>query len=192
MNIKVYRIIDRTKMAGPGYRFCLWVQGCSRHCYGCMAAETWSLEGGSDMETDEIIKWVLSVSSIEGITFLGGEPMEQAETVYEIAKAAQGAGLTVTVFTGYTYRELVDKNDVHVKNLLGVTDLLIDGPFIKEKFDLKRPWVGSSNQQYHFLTNTYSEIDLVGVRNQVEVRIFSDGKALINGMGDFEKIKKLF
>lgn len=144
------------------------------------------------METEDIIKRMLSVSSIEGITFLGGEPMEQTEAVYEIAQAAQAVALTVTVFTGYTYRELLDKNDAYVSNLLGVTDLLIDGPFLQEKFDLARPWVGSSNQQYHFFTDKYSESDLVGVRNQVEVRIFSDGKALVNGMGDFEKIKKLF
>lgn len=192
MNIRVYRILDRTKMAGPGYRFCLWVQGCSHHCNGCMASEAWPPDGGSNMETDDIIQRLLSTSSIEGITFLGGEPMEQAEAVYEIAKAAQVGGLTVTVFTGYTHRELLDKNDAYVANLLGVTDLLIDGPFMQEKFDLKRPWVGSSNQQYYFLTNKYSENTLAGVRNQVEVRIFSDGKALVNGMGDFEKIKKLF
>jgi anaerobic ribonucleoside-triphosphate reductase activating protein len=191
MNIRVYRILDRTKMAGPGHRFCLWVQGCSHHCNGCMAVETWSSNGGSNMETDDIVKRMPSVSSIEGITFLGGEPMEQAEAVYEIAKAAQAGGLTVTVFTGYTYRELLDKSEACVKKLLEVTDLLIDGPFMQNKFDLMRPWVGSSNQQYIFLTDKYSESDLVGVRNQVEVRIFSDGKALINGMGDFKKIKKL-
>lgn len=191
MNIRIYRILEKTKMAGPGHRFCLWVQGCSRHCKGCMAPETWPFDGGSSMDTVNIIKQISDVSGIEGITFLGGEPLEQAEAVYEIAKEARSMGLSVTIFTGYTYNELLTKNIDYIAKLLSVTDLLIDGPFILEEFQLDRPWVGSSNQQYRFLTNRYSERDLAGVHNQIEVRIFSDGKALVNGMGDFEKIKKL-
>lgn len=78
--------------------------------------------------------------------------------------------------------------------MLGITDILIDGPYIKERKDLSRPWVGSSNQRYHFLTDRYKHIrdNLYEIKNQIEVRMDSKGKILINGMGDFESVKELF
>jgi anaerobic ribonucleoside-triphosphate reductase activating protein len=191
MEINLYRIIERTKVAGPGYRFCLWVQGCSRHCEGCMAVETWPFDKGTPMETDDILDLIVKTPSIEGITCLGGEPFEQAEAVGILAKKVKARGLSVTVFTGYIYDELIAKNDNKINCLLEVTDLLIDGPFIQEQFDLSRPWVGSANQRYHFLTDRYSKDDLKDINNQIEVRISSDGKVLINGMGNFDKISRI-
>lgn len=191
MVIQVHRIIERTKMAGPGYRFCLWVQGCSRHCDGCMAVETWPFDAGMPMETDCVFNLIAATPNIEGVTFLGGEPFEQAEAVGDLAEKVKHEGMSVTVFTGYVYDELIAKNDSNIKHLLEMTDLLIDGPFIREQFDLNRPWVGSANQRYLFLTDRYSEDDLKDINNQIEVRISPDGKTLINGMGDFSKIRKL-
>ena len=191
MDIRVYRLLHQTKMAGPGQRFCLWVQGCSRHCKGCMAYETWPFEGGTLMDTEDILQSIASTTNIEGVTFLGGEPFEQAAAVGELAQEVKEIGLSVVVFTGYTYEELRKKEDGTIKKLLEQTDLLIDGPFVQEKFDLSRPWVGSSNQQYRFLTDRYHARDLENIRNQIEVRLSPDGKALLNGMGDFERVKKL-
>ncbi len=191
MDIRVYRILPQTKMAGPGLRFCLWVQGCSRHCKGCMAAETWPHEAGFLMQTGEILQCVISAGDVEGITFLGGEPFEQAAAVGELAQKAKVMGLSVVVFTGFTYEELLEKEDKSVQSLLRHTDLLIDGPFVQAMFDLSRPWVGSSNQQYRFLTGKYSARDLENIRNQIEVRLSPDGKAFLNGMGDFGRLKKL-
>lgn len=94
-------------------------------------------------------------------------------------------------FTGFTCGELLSSENPHIRRTLDATDLLIDGPFIQKKLDLSRPWVGSSNQQFWFLTARYTEKDLEGIENQIEVRIAPNGKILINGMGDFSKIKKL-
>lgn len=191
MDIRVYRILPQTRMAGPGQRFCLWVQGCSRHCKGCMAYETWPFEGGTLMDTGDILRSIAGTADIEGITFLGGEPFEQAAAVGDLVQKTKAMGLSVVVFTGNTYEQLLQEEEQSVKNLLTQTDLLIDGPFVQEKFDLSRPWVGSSNQQYRFLTDRYHVRDLENVRNQIEVRLSPDGKAFLNGMGDFERIKKL-
>ena len=191
MEIQVYRYLERTKMAGFGWRFCLWVQGCSRRCEGCMAEETWSHSDGVTMCTKEIWKQITATPNIEGITFLGGEPFEQAQAVAMLAQKAQAIGLSVLTFTGFTYEELTFLDHLHFRQLLDATDLLIDGSFSQKQFDLKRPWVGSSNQQFHFLSDRYKESDLKGVHNQIEVRIAPNGKTLINGMGDFSKIKEL-
>ncbi len=37
--IDVYKIIPNTTVEGPGMRFCIWVQGCKKHCSGCWAKE---------------------------------------------------------------------------------------------------------------------------------------------------------
>lgn len=178
-------------MAGPGWRFCIWVQGCSRHCEGCMAKETWSHDSGSTMDTETLFSQISATLNIEGITFLGGEPFEQPEAVAGLAKQAQAAGLSVVAFTGFSYEELISANDSHIQRALNETDLLVDGAFVQEKFDLSRPWVGSSNQKFHFLTDRYNQSDLDGISNQIEIRVAPNGETLINGMGDFEKIKKL-
>ena len=84
------------------------------------------------------------------------------------------------------------KNSQAVNKLLENIDLLVDGGFEKENFDLSRPWVGSSNQRYIFLSDVYSPDTIKKYTNKVEVRISQGGKLEINGMGDFEKIKKDF
>jgi len=191
MKMQVYRLLARTKMAGPGWRFCLWLQGCSRHCPGCMAQETWPHDQGTAMDTGDLWAQIAATPHIEGITFLGGEPMEQPQAVATLAEQAQAAGLSVAVFTGFTYEDLLSCDDPHIRRSLDVIDLLVDGPFMQEQFDLSRPWVGSANQRFHFLSGRYNESDLAGIHNQIEIRIAADGKALVNGMGDFSRIKNL-
>ena len=101
-------------------------------------------------------------------------------------------GLSVLCFTGYTIEELRAKNDVAVNLFLSNIDLLIDGGFEQDKYDLSRPWVGSSNQRYIFLTDFYSQEILSQYKNKIEARIGEDGKLEINGMGDFEQIRRNF
>ena len=96
-------------------------------------------------------------------------------------------------FTGYSYQDLLVSEDAGVQALLEATDLLIDGPFIQEQFDLSRPWVGSRNQGYHFLTKRYQHLqDSLGtIKNKIEVQIRPDGKLLVNGMMDFEVLLEM-
>ena len=196
IDLRVYRIITCTAMAGPGLRYCIWTQGCSRHCEGCMATETWSFEGGTQIDADDLTADILSVvnrgdTGIEGITFLGGEPFEQAAAAARIAASVKEHNLSVVVFTGFSIDELQKSTDESTSLLLKSIDMLVDGPFIKELFDISRPWVGSSNQKYHFLTDRYNTESIMAFHNQIEIRISPDGKSLVNGMGDFRKIKNL-
>ena len=95
-------------------------------------------------------------------------------------------------FTGYTLEELKSKNNEDINNFLDNIDLLIDGGFEKENYDLSRPWVGSSNQSFIFLTDRYNEEQIYQYKNKIEVRISQDGKTEINGMGDFATLKQNF
>jgi anaerobic ribonucleoside-triphosphate reductase activating protein len=185
MTLRVHRILEKTQIAGPGWRFSVWVQGCRRHCQGCLAPETWDKDGGYSLDTQEIIDSATNAPDIEGITFLGGEPFEQAQALALIGKALREQGLSVVTFTGYTLEELREADDHDYNELLAVTDLLIDGAFDEEQKSLARPWVGSSNQRFLFLTERYTEKDIIHLNNKLEVRIFPDGRARVTGMGDF-------
>lgn len=73
-------------------------------------------------------------------------------------------------------------------------DLLIDGPFVQEKLDLSRPWAGSSNQSYHFLTSRYLYLksDLSNIDNGIEVRVLKGGSVSVNGMITQKNLSELF
>jgi anaerobic ribonucleoside-triphosphate reductase activating protein len=190
--LNIYKIIEQTCVEGPGKRFCLWVQGCRKHCEGCFARDTWDFGIGKNYSVDAIFEKILSQQDIEGVTFLGGEPFEQAKELALLAKKIQSKGLSVVCFTGYTIEEIRLQNDVDKNKLLDNIDLLIDGGFEKDSFDLSRPWVGSSNQRYLFLTNFYKMEDILQYKNKIEARISQDGRVEFNGMGDFHKLNKNF
>ena len=187
MKLRVFNILKKTKVEGPGIRYCIWTQGCSRHCKGCQAVHTWSHSGGRLIDVKEIIYEIsLLKDSIEGVTLLGGEPFEQAEAVGLIANEVKKMGLSVICFTGFLLEDLqADKKN---KLLLDNVDLLIDGEFKEDELDYSRPWVGSKNQRYHFLTNRYNEEIFKRYKNKVELNISKDGTVFMNGMGNFEEI----
>jgi len=190
--LNIYKIIKNTGVEGPGRRFCIWVQGCKKHCKGCFAKETWEFGTGKNYSIEELWASIKQEEDIEGITLLGGEPFEQAPALFELTHLAKIKGLSVVCFTGYTIEELKTSQNSAIHELLQNIDLLIDGGFEQENFDLSRPWVGSLNQRYIFLTDFYTPNDLKKYKNKVEVRISDNGKLEINGMGNFEEINKKF
>lgn len=190
--MRIYKIIERTFVEGPGERFCIWVQGCSKHCEGCFAKETWDISSGEEYSVSELFAMIKSQKNIEGVTFLGGEPFEQKEELLNLSKLIKKEKLSIVCFTGFRIEELKSQNDKTINELLGNIDLLIDGGFEKDKFDLSRPWVGSSNQRYIFLTEKYSENTIMQYKNKIEMRINTNGEIVINGMGDFEALKNTF
>ncbi len=186
MKLRVSNILKKTKVEGPGIRYCIWTQGCSRHCQGCQAVHTWPHTGGSLIDVKDIIEDIKFQKNIEGVTFLGGEPFEQADALGVIAREVQKFGLSVLCFTGFLLEEL--KIDSKNELLLDNIDLLIDGEFRQDLVDYSRPWCGSSNQRYHFLTNRYNEEILTKYKNKVEVNISKNGIIFMNGMGNFDEI----
>ena len=187
MKLRVFNILKNTKVEGPETRYCIWVQGCSRHCKGCQAVHTWSHSGGVLYNVKDIIADIKKQKNIEGVTFLGGEPFEQAEALGIIAKAVKKEGLGVLCFTGGLLEELQQKEENKI--LLENIDLLIDGAFEANKVDYSRPWCGSTNQRYHFLTNRYNEEIFEKYKNKIEINISKNGTIFMNGMGNFDEIQ---
>ena len=64
MQLRVFNIIKNTKVEGPGNRYCIWVQGCSRHCKGCQAVHTWSHSGGELYYVEDIIEDIFKIANL--------------------------------------------------------------------------------------------------------------------------------
>ncbi len=194
MLLRINKFLPFTKVEGPGERACIWVQGCPIHCSGCAVPWTWSEQGGEEVDTEELAKRILNGSQVEGVTFVGGEPFAQAEALAHLGGILQESGLSVMTFTGYVLEGILKSSRLGWHDLVSVTDLLIDGPFRQDLADVSRPWVGSSNQRYHFLTPRYRHLEssLLNIPNRFEVRVHPDGRMFINGMATTEDLKDLF
>ncbi|MFH1150400.1 MAG: 4Fe-4S single cluster domain-containing protein [Actinomycetota bacterium] len=186
MALRVHRFLPLTRVEGPGARACVWVQGCPIRCPGCGVPWTWPEEGGTDYEVADLVAEIARGPEVEGLTLMGGEPFAQAGECARLAGLLRRAGLGVVTFTGYTIEEIRSTERPGRHDLLAETDLLIDGPYVRELADLSRPWTGSSNQRYHFLTPRYAHLEarLDSIPNRVEVRLGADGRIEMNGMCD--------
>ena len=189
VDISINSYIPITNVEGPNTRFCIWVQGCSIRCKGCANSHMWNKADGTIYDVEEMVKLIASYKDrIEGITFLGGEPLDQIEAVTHISKKVQELGLTVLVFTGYDYNQIATRKEV--QELVKSVDILIDGRYDETKRDFSRAWVGSSNQNYYFFSNKYDESVITKFKNKIELRIDKNNKISFNGMGNFEELMK--
>jgi anaerobic ribonucleoside-triphosphate reductase activating protein len=182
--LNLHRIVDVTAAEGPGLRCAVWTQGCSVRCPGCFNPQTWTTRGGTLMPWQELVSRVVGIRGIEGVTLLGGEPFDQPAPLGEFAFAVREAGLSVMTFTGHVLEELPPSK------LLASTDLLVDGPFLADRPEPARPWVGSVNQRFHFLTDRYDE-SIFTTPNRLELTIAPDGAIELNGFATTEVLEAL-
>lgn len=117
---------------GPGLRAVVWVQGCDRHCPGCILPESWDPNGGRSISPNLLAEELFSDSNIEGITVSGGEPFDQPRVVGTLLRLARKNNLNTLIYTGYTIEELLEKNDRNIDTLLSLCDVLIDGAYCEE------------------------------------------------------------
>ncbi len=155
-------IIPESVVDGPGVRFVVFTQGCPHHCPGCHNPETWDPSGGKEMTLKEILKLIKKkLKNIRGITLSGGDPFLQAAEMAALAREAKKLGLDVVTYTGYTYEELLAIDGPGFKELLEVTDILVDGPFLIQYRDIGLAYRGSSNQRVIDLAATKEKGQLI-------------------------------
>lgn len=142
------------RFLGPGNRAALWVHGCPRACEGCIASDMNRSSDYSEETPEALADWFLSTGA-DGLTLSGGEPFAQAGALTDLIRLIRNRRpqVSVIVYTGYTRDELTDPDYCA---LLSETDLLIDGPYLREQ-DSGRFAVGSDNQRIHLLTRRIPE-----------------------------------
>ncbi|MDR0337882.1 MAG: anaerobic ribonucleoside-triphosphate reductase activating protein [Planctomycetaceae bacterium] len=147
----VVRIAGITKESvcdGPGIRFVIFTQGCFHCCEGCHNPQTHDPNGGYEISIAELLAMVDENPLLDGVTLSGGEPFLQAGVLSEFAKECHDRGLSVMVYTGYLYEEIVAKADkIDWQKLLDLTEILVDGRFVREQATQEIPFIGSTNQR---------------------------------------------
>lgn len=177
-----------TRAMGPGRRACLWTRGCSIDCPGCVTPEFIPRFPERRHDVDEVWGWIETAArerGIEGVSFSGGEPFEQAAPLAEIARRVRAVGLSTLAWSGYVRRHIEGPNaPPGAGEFLAALDVLIDGPFVRRKAADGQPLRGSSNQVLHLLTDRYRPEDF---RSAVlEASLKPGGGMTVNGVTDYE------
>lgn len=159
MHLQVAHLVPRTQAEGPGLRTAVWVQGCSIRCPGCCNPELFTTRGGTSMAVEHVVQ---AAEGTQGITVVGGEPFEQAAGLAALASAR--GDLSLVVFSGYRREHLEARACPDTQAVLAQLDVLVDGPYDRQRPDPHRRFVGSTNQRIHFLTDRYGPADFEGPR----------------------------
>lgn len=153
-----YGTIKPTDIAnGEGVRVSLFVSGCTHHCPGCFNYVTWDFNYGEPFteETEDEILNLLSRNYIDGLSLLGGEPMEpcnQRCLVNLVNRFKERyPNKNLWIYTGYTYDvDLVPGGKAYCEvtdMILDQCDVMVDGEFVESLKDISLKFRGSSNQR---------------------------------------------
>ena len=174
--------VARSTVNGPGTRAVIWVQGCPVRCEGCFNTDFWSFTPKIQIPVGQLAERIVALRNIEGVTFSGGEPFTQAESLSSLGELVQDAGLSVITYTGFTYDHILRKKRPAWEHLLSVTDLLVSGPYIPS-LDCRKTLIGSSNQKIIYLTSRFA-FQSTGSRTtseNVELIISRQGNVMATG-----------
>lgn len=164
-NIRLSGIAYESLVNGPGMRRVFFAQGCRHNCKGCFNPDTHDFNGGEIRNMDELIESVLDNPILRGITFSGGDPLEQADKFSYMAKAFKNKGLNVWCYTGYTYEYILEHKDKNNgwNELLSSIDVLVDGKFQEENMQEGLKFRGSNNQRIIDIKESLNQGNIVTI-----------------------------
>lgn len=147
--LRVYRIYHHSVVEGPGLRSVIQLQGCKRFCPGCYVPETFDPDGGAELTISEAVGLLLDERGKprDGVTVLGGEPFLQPGGLAALLQVLKHDEQHITLYTGYTLEELLALKSKTINQVLALTDILIDGPFVAALAKDAGEWRGSTNQR---------------------------------------------
>lgn len=142
---------------GTGIRTSLFVSGCTHACKGCFNKEAWKFNFGEvfNREVEQKIFTSVEPKYVAGLSLLGGEPLEP-----ENQRALVGflkefkyryPNKTIWCYTGYKYDEdLKEGKRAYTEvtdQVLECIDVMVDGKFEQELYDITLRFKGSKNQR---------------------------------------------
>lgn len=144
--MRIANYVQDSIVDGPGLRFTLFTQGCPHRCPGCHNPQTHDFAGGKEISPEELAAIILANPLTDGVTLSGGEPFAQPEECAALVRLVREKGLNVWAYSGWTFEELLRGTPAQ-KELLGLCDVLVDGPFLLAERSLNLKWRGSTNQR---------------------------------------------
>ena len=165
-NIKYYDIAN-----GQGVRTTLFVSGCTNHCLDCFQPQTWDFNYGQPFteETEKQILDSLKLDYIQGFTALGGEPFEfeNQRGLVSLFKHIKETypDKTIWCYTGFILdQDLLDGGKRHCEvtdEMLSYIDVLVDGPFQKDLYNISLAFRGSENQRVIDLKQSLKQKEVI-------------------------------
>lgn len=156
--MKYAGIIKNDICAGEGVCVSFFTQGCPHHCPDCHNPETWDFDSGKEFTVNTLneIYDALRANGVKrNFCIMGGEPLCE-ENLFLVQMVLQNVkqnfpDIKIYIWTGYYYNDLLKKSDNRIQKILEMTDILIDGPYIKNLRDITLSMRGSSNQSIIYL-----------------------------------------
>ena len=96
----------------PGVRASLFVSGCTHKCKGCFNEVTWDFNYGDKWDTQTENKFIehLKKPEIVGVNILGGEPLQQDETLLKLLKRIRKeVQKPIWLWTGYVIDKEIEE-----------------------------------------------------------------------------------
>lgn len=103
MKGRIHSIESLGTLDGPGLRMVVFLQGCKLRCVYCHNPDTWAVNRGTVISSEEILEKVKRYKpyfeTSGGITFSGGEPLRQPEFLLECLKSCKEEGIHTVLDT---------------------------------------------------------------------------------------------
>jgi anaerobic ribonucleoside-triphosphate reductase activating protein len=190
----IHGFVAHSRVNGPGMRAVVYFQGCNLGCASCWNPTTHAFTGLS-LEAQDVAEQVAGAHQtqfIEGVTFSGGEPMQQALDLLEVVRLLKRARpeISIGMYSGYTEREL-DSGRVWTRcgsaqearrrvwaEIKQELDFAVLGRFVAAR-PSKFPMRTSANQVLRLFSDRYREEHFTPL--EFEVHIEAQGLTQITG-----------
>ena len=106
----IHSFVSGSRVNGPGLRAVVYFQGCTLGCRDCWNPETHAFAGKerSIADVSDLVVSAHQECALEGVTFSGGEPMQQADALLALIESLRDRlpGLSFGMYSGYSEPEL--------------------------------------------------------------------------------------
>lgn len=142
----------------------------------------WSFNAKQLIHREHLLQQILSQQDLQGITLLGGEPLNQSRNlIWLLDKIRRHTQLTTFVFTGYEETELQSQGVF--TTLCELCDMLAVGRYDASQRNTSQQWIGSDNQRLIYPATSRENVKQLAI-NQVEIIIEDDGALRVQGFPD--------
>ncbi len=190
----IHSLVTGSRVNGPGLRAVVYFQGCTLGCRKCWNPETHSFTGAerSVAEMADSVNFAHKERALDGVTFSGGEPMQQADALLAVIESlcARLPGLSFGMYSGYSERELEyglyscrselsqDARRQIWRTIRSHLDFAVLGRYVAER-PSALPLRSSGNQKLALFSSRYREEDFGA--QETEVQIDAQGAVQVTG-----------
>lgn len=181
---------------GDGIRVAIYVSGCHFHCKECHNPEAWDFNYGKEFtnETIESIMDLLKKTYVNGLSLLGGEPLEPSnqEGLLPLVKRVKEElpEKTIWCWTGYNFdTDILEKMYVKseiTQEFLSYIDIMVDGQFELDNKIADLAFRGSTNQRKIDVQKSLEKGEMVRLQFGDENRYETKNPKIMH----FEEFKK--